>query len=89
MLDVVTELCTTHRLREDTFAAAHTALGDEAVTELVMWPLGIVVRQRRQTNAAHCAARRSLKLRPCLWLDLWEACDFRYLNVRVLIGIVT
>jgi 4-carboxymuconolactone decarboxylase len=36
VLDLVTELCTTHRLRDDTFIAAHTALGDEAVTELLM-----------------------------------------------------
>jgi 4-carboxymuconolactone decarboxylase len=35
-LDLVTELCTTHRLRDDTFAAAHSALGDAAVTELLM-----------------------------------------------------
>jgi 4-carboxymuconolactone decarboxylase len=36
VLDVVSELCTTHRLRADTFAAARIALGDEAVTELLM-----------------------------------------------------
>jgi 4-carboxymuconolactone decarboxylase len=36
VLDVITELCTTHRLRAATFAAAHTALGDAAVTELLM-----------------------------------------------------
>jgi 4-carboxymuconolactone decarboxylase len=36
VLDVVTELCTTNRLRGDTFAAAHAALGDAAVTELLM-----------------------------------------------------
>jgi 4-carboxymuconolactone decarboxylase len=35
-LDVTTELCTTHRLRDDTFAAAHAAFGDEALTELLM-----------------------------------------------------
>jgi 4-carboxymuconolactone decarboxylase len=35
-LDVVTELCTTHRLRDDSFAAARGVLGDEALTELLM-----------------------------------------------------
>ncbi|HYX98625.1 MAG TPA: carboxymuconolactone decarboxylase family protein [Mycobacterium sp.] len=35
-LDITTELCTTHRLRDDTFAAAHAAFGDEALTELLM-----------------------------------------------------
>jgi 4-carboxymuconolactone decarboxylase len=35
-LDVVTELCSTHRLRDDTFAAAHGVFGDEALTELLM-----------------------------------------------------
>jgi 4-carboxymuconolactone decarboxylase len=35
-LDVVTELCTTHRLRNDTFAAAQAVFGDEALTELLM-----------------------------------------------------
>ncbi|MEZ0054277.1 4-carboxymuconolactone decarboxylase [Mycobacterium sp. MAA66] len=36
VLDLVTELCTTHRLHDDTFAAAHDALGDAAITELLM-----------------------------------------------------
>lgn len=36
VLDVVTELCSTHRLRDDTFATAHAAFGDEALTELLM-----------------------------------------------------
>jgi 4-carboxymuconolactone decarboxylase len=35
-LDVTTELCGTHRLRDDTFAAARDAFGDEALTELLM-----------------------------------------------------
>ena len=35
-LDITTELCTTHRLRDDTFAAAHAEFGDEALTELLM-----------------------------------------------------
>jgi 4-carboxymuconolactone decarboxylase len=35
-LDLVTELCDTHRLTDDSFAAARTALGDEALTELLM-----------------------------------------------------
>ena len=35
-LDVTTELCTTHRLRVDTFAAAQAVFGDEALTELLM-----------------------------------------------------
>jgi 4-carboxymuconolactone decarboxylase len=35
-LDLVTELCTTHRLGDDTFAAARAAFGDEALTELLM-----------------------------------------------------
>jgi 4-carboxymuconolactone decarboxylase len=35
-LDVVTELCSTHRLTEDSFAAAQTVFGDEALTELLM-----------------------------------------------------
>ena len=36
VLDLITELCTTYRLRGDTFAAAHTALGDATVTELLV-----------------------------------------------------
>jgi 4-carboxymuconolactone decarboxylase len=36
VLDIVTELCTTHRLTDDSFAAGHAALGDEALTELLM-----------------------------------------------------
>jgi 4-carboxymuconolactone decarboxylase len=35
-LDVVAELCTTRHLRQDSFAAAHAVLGDEALTELLM-----------------------------------------------------
>ncbi|HYB39825.1 MAG TPA: carboxymuconolactone decarboxylase family protein [Mycobacterium sp.] len=35
-LHVITELCTTHRLRDDSFAAARGVFGDEAVTELLM-----------------------------------------------------
>ncbi len=35
-LNVVTELCTTHRLSDDTFAEAHGVFGDEALTELLM-----------------------------------------------------
>jgi 4-carboxymuconolactone decarboxylase len=35
-LDVVTELCITRQLRDDSFAAAHAAFGDEALTELLM-----------------------------------------------------
>jgi 4-carboxymuconolactone decarboxylase len=35
-LAVVTELCTTHRLRDDSFATAHAVFGDEALTELLM-----------------------------------------------------
>ena len=36
VLDVVTELCTTHRLSDDTFAAARAEFGDEGLTELLM-----------------------------------------------------
>jgi 4-carboxymuconolactone decarboxylase len=36
VLDAVTELCTTRHLREESFAALHAALGDEALTELLM-----------------------------------------------------
>lgn len=36
VLDAVTELCNTHRLTDDSFAAARAALGDEALTELLM-----------------------------------------------------
>ncbi|WIM88040.1 carboxymuconolactone decarboxylase family protein [Candidatus Mycobacterium wuenschmannii] len=36
LLDVVTELCTTHRLRDESFTAAHELLGDERLTELLM-----------------------------------------------------
>jgi 4-carboxymuconolactone decarboxylase len=36
VLDLVTELCTTHRLRDETFTAVHAALGDEAIAELLM-----------------------------------------------------
>jgi len=35
-LDVTTELVSTHRLRDDTFAAAQAVFGDEALTELLM-----------------------------------------------------
>jgi 4-carboxymuconolactone decarboxylase len=35
-LAVVTELCSTHQLRDDTFAAAQAVFGDEALTELLM-----------------------------------------------------
>jgi 4-carboxymuconolactone decarboxylase len=36
VLDLVTELCTTRRLTDESFAAGHAALGDEALTELLM-----------------------------------------------------
>ncbi|MGA8327782.1 MAG: carboxymuconolactone decarboxylase family protein [Mycobacterium sp.] len=36
VLDLVTELCTTHRLTDESFATGHSALGDEALTELLM-----------------------------------------------------
>jgi 4-carboxymuconolactone decarboxylase len=36
VIDTVTELCATRRLSDDTFATAHTLLGDEALTELLM-----------------------------------------------------
>jgi 4-carboxymuconolactone decarboxylase len=36
VLEAVTELCTTQHLGEDHFAAIQAALGDEAVTELLM-----------------------------------------------------
>jgi 4-carboxymuconolactone decarboxylase len=36
VLDAVTELCTTRHLREESFATVHPALGDEALTELLM-----------------------------------------------------
>lgn len=35
-LDATTELCATHRLRDDIFAAAQAVFGDEALTELLM-----------------------------------------------------
>lgn len=35
-LDVVTELCNTHRLGDASFAAAQATFGDEALTELLM-----------------------------------------------------
>jgi 4-carboxymuconolactone decarboxylase len=35
-LDVTTELCGTHQLSDDSFAAAQAAFGDEAFTELLM-----------------------------------------------------
>ncbi|WAC93492.1 carboxymuconolactone decarboxylase family protein [Mycobacterium sp. Aquia_213] len=35
-LDVVTELCTTHHLSDDSFAAARAVFGDAALTELLM-----------------------------------------------------
>ena len=35
-LDVVTELCTTHHLRDESFANARAVFGDEALTELLM-----------------------------------------------------
>jgi 4-carboxymuconolactone decarboxylase len=36
VLHAVTELCTTRHLREESFATVHAALGDEALTELLM-----------------------------------------------------
>jgi 4-carboxymuconolactone decarboxylase len=36
VLDAVTELCTTRHLREESFATVRAALGDEAITELLM-----------------------------------------------------
>lgn len=36
VIDTVTELCGTRQLSDDTFATAHTLLGDEALTELLM-----------------------------------------------------
>jgi 4-carboxymuconolactone decarboxylase len=36
LLDVVTELCTTRRLGDESFTAAHTVLGNEGITELLM-----------------------------------------------------
>jgi 4-carboxymuconolactone decarboxylase len=47
-LDVVTELCATHHLSDDSFAAAHGIFGDEAFTELLMiiacyYGLGLVL----------------------------------------------
>jgi 4-carboxymuconolactone decarboxylase len=36
LLDLTTELCTTRHLRQDTFDTAQAALGDEAVTEVLM-----------------------------------------------------
>jgi 4-carboxymuconolactone decarboxylase len=35
-LDVATELCSTHQLRDDSFAAAQAVFGDDGVTELLM-----------------------------------------------------
>jgi len=35
-LDVVTELCTTHHLSDECFAAAHAIFGDDPFTELLM-----------------------------------------------------
>lgn len=36
VIDTVTELCTTRRLSDDSFAKAHELLGDEALTEMLM-----------------------------------------------------
>jgi 4-carboxymuconolactone decarboxylase len=36
VLDLVTELCTTHGLTDESFAAGHAAFGDEALTELLI-----------------------------------------------------
>jgi 4-carboxymuconolactone decarboxylase len=36
VFNLTTELCTTYRLSDDTFTVAHAALGDEALTELLM-----------------------------------------------------
>ncbi|HEY1841590.1 MAG TPA: carboxymuconolactone decarboxylase family protein [Mycobacterium sp.] len=36
VLDVVTELCSTHRLSDDSFATARAELGDGGLTELLM-----------------------------------------------------
>jgi 4-carboxymuconolactone decarboxylase len=45
-LDLVTELCTTHRLGDDTFATANQLFGTEALTELLMlvsWSYGLAL----------------------------------------------
>lgn len=36
LLDVVTELCTTRRLGDESFANAHAIFGDDGITELLM-----------------------------------------------------
>ena len=36
VLDVVTELCSTHRLRDHTFATVQAVFGDDGLTELLM-----------------------------------------------------
>lgn len=36
VIATVTELCTTRRLSDDSFGKAHTLLGDEALTEMLM-----------------------------------------------------
>jgi 4-carboxymuconolactone decarboxylase len=36
VLDLVTELCSTHRLRDDTFATAQAVFGEDGLTELLM-----------------------------------------------------
>ncbi|OBF09140.1 4-carboxy muconolactone decarboxylase [Mycobacterium sp. 852002-10029_SCH5224772] len=36
VIDTVTELCTTRHLSDDSFAAAHALLGDEALSEMLM-----------------------------------------------------
>ena len=36
VIDTVTELCTTRRLSDGSFTAAHALLGDQALTELLM-----------------------------------------------------
>ena len=48
VLDAVTELCTTRHLSEESFAAVHGVLGNEALTELLMivscyYGLGLVL----------------------------------------------
>jgi 4-carboxymuconolactone decarboxylase len=69
VLDLITELCITHRLREDTFAAAHIALGDEAVTELLMIISCYYVRagvgaQRGRTRHRHHSPAAGVNRKP-------------------------
>jgi 4-carboxymuconolactone decarboxylase len=63
LLDVVTELCSTHRLSDASFARAQAMLGDEALTELLML-VGCSYGLALVLNAVDVDVDTEIRLRP-------------------------